>query len=129
MKNYLVKYWKSIVFIFFLCYLSFAPSSDFRSFPVFAGIDKVVHLFMYIFLAAVLVYDNREMIARKAVVKLIVYAFIFPVTLGGVIELIQENFFPPRSAEWFDWFMDIAGVLIGYFSATRWFNYRLNRKK
>ncbi len=129
MRKFLFKYWKSIVYIVGLCYLSFAPASDFRSFPVFPGIDKVVHLFLYIFLACILVFDNRELIAGKRFVKLLVYAMIFPVVLGGVIEIVQENFFPPRSAEWLDWFMDIAGVLMGYFITAKWFNYRLKQKR
>ena len=129
MRKFLFKYWNSIVYIVGLCYLSFAPASDFRSFPTFSGIDKVVHLFLYIFLAAILVFDNRELIVGKHFAKLMVYAMVFPVVLGGVIEIVQENFFPPRSAEWFDWFMDIAGVLIGYLITAKLLNYWLKQKR
>ena len=129
MRKFLIKYWKSILFIVFLCVLSFSPSSNFKRFPSFFGVDKVVHFLLYIFLAFILVFDNREMIIRQLTKKLIAYAIVFPIILGGVIEIVQENFFPPRSAEWFDWFMDIAGVLIGYLITAKLLNYWLKQKR
>lgn len=33
---------------------------------------------------------------------------------GGIIEILQGAFFPPRSAEWGDWFADVLGAAIGY---------------
>jgi len=39
---------------------------------------------------------------------------VFPIALGGATEILQEMFFKPRSAEWFDWAADIAGVLAAW---------------
>jgi len=45
------------------------------------------------------------------------WAILFPVLYGGFIEIVQGAFFPPRSAEWADWFCDVAGTLVGFFLA------------
>jgi VanZ family protein len=34
--------------------------------------------------------------------------------LGGLIEIIQEAFFKPRSSEWVDWLADIFGILTAW---------------
>jgi VanZ family protein len=39
---------------------------------------------------------------------------LFPIALGGIIEILQEMFFNPRSGEWLDWLTDIAGVLTAW---------------
>ncbi|MCQ2224624.1 MAG: VanZ family protein [Paludibacteraceae bacterium] len=43
-----------------------------------------------------------------------VMALLIPILYGGLIELIQQNFFPPRSAEWTDWLADALGCAIGF---------------
>lgn len=45
--------------------------------------------------------------------KMWAIALLLPILYGGLIELIQQNFFPPRSAEWADWLSDATGSLIG----------------
>jgi VanZ family protein len=36
-----------------------------------------------------------------------------PVVYGGLIEVLQELFFYPRTGEWSDWLADGVGVFIG----------------
>ena len=38
--------------------------------------------------------------------------------LGGAIELLQENYFPPRRGEWLDWAADLAGGGLGLLAAV-----------
>ncbi|MFZ4583328.1 MAG: hypothetical protein ACOYM7_11825, partial [Paludibacter sp.] len=40
----------------------------------------------------------------------VIYCIVFPIVLGGLIEIVQETFFKPRSAEWIDWLCDILGI-------------------
>lgn len=74
-------------------------------------LDKIVHLLMYWFLAAVLTWDlwrdKREpaFMARLAV--------LLPSLYGGVIELLQHYCFPPRTGDWYDWAADIIGAFAG----------------
>jgi len=39
---------------------------------------------------------------------------VIPVFLGGAVEIIQPMYFAPRTAEWSDWFSDVAGVIFGW---------------
>ena len=39
---------------------------------------------------------------------------LFPIFIGGIVEILQPMYFAPRTAEWFDWFSDIGGVLLGW---------------
>jgi len=45
---------------------------------------------------------------------------------GGVIELLQKYYFPPRTGEWLDWVADILGATIG--SIIIFLFYKRNRK-
>ncbi len=50
--------------------------------------------------------------------RMFLVSLLLPVLYGGALELVQEYFFPPRSAEWMDWLYDSLGVLIGWLSAS-----------
>jgi VanZ family protein len=45
------------------------------------------------------------------------WGLIYPIVYGGVIELLQENFFPPRTGDWSDWVADALGSVAAYFLA------------
>ena len=49
------------------------------------------------------------------------WGFIYPIVYGGVIELLQEYCFPPRTGDWSDWLSDAAGVVAAYFLAKKLF--------
>lgn len=83
----------------------------------FEGLDKVIHFLMYFLLAAVVCfelyrqrYDFKERTMR-------LWGLVYPIVYGGVIELLQENFFPPRSGDWFDWLADALGAIAAFFLA------------
>jgi len=138
-KNVLFSYWKSILVTVGILYLSFAPPSTFESVPKisqFPHSDKVVHFAMFFVLTAVLIYEctksakarkretnsniqnlnNKNSCFRAFVLsrKFVLSCLVFPIAFGGIIEILQEMFFKPRSAEWLDWAADIAGVLAAW---------------
>jgi VanZ family protein len=117
-KNVFFSYWKSILAIIGILYLSFAPPSTFdfvESVPTFPHADKVVHFAMFFVLTAVLIYEFIKRNKKNYQTgKFLLVCILFPIVLGGVIEILQEMFFKPRSAEWLDWLMDIAGVLTAW---------------
>lgn len=113
-KNVFLTYWKSIIIVVGILYLSFAPPSTFKALPVFKHADKIVHFCMFFALTVVLIYDYSR--TYKSIFKgasFYLICFVAPIVLGGVIEIMQGAFFYPRTASWFDWLADIVGVLLG----------------
>ena len=112
-KTFLSIYWKSLIIISGILYLSFAPPSTFKGVPSFENEDKLVHLIMYAGLTCFLIFDFRQYAKNKtlSVLAFILICLLFPVFLGGAVEILQPVFFAPRTAEWFD---DIAGVMLGW---------------
>jgi VanZ family protein len=115
-KKFLHTYWKSILIISGILYLSFAPPSEFKGIPTFENEDKLVHIIMYGGLTCVLIFDFRQYAKNYPLSSLsfILICLLTPVILGGVVEILQPIYFAPRTAEWFDWFSDITGVLLGW---------------
>ena len=138
-KNIFFSYWKSILVTIGILYLSFSPPSTFESVPrisQFPHSDKVIHFAMFFVLTAVLIYEranerkretstkNKNILENKnsrlrafapsSIRPFVLLCFVFPIALGGIIEILQEMFFKPRSAEWLDWAADIAGVLAAW---------------
>ena len=113
---FLRTYWKSILIISGILYLSFAPPSEFKGIPSFENEDKLVHIIMYGGLTCVLMFDFRQYAKNNPLSSLafILICLLTPVILGGIVEILQPLYFAPRTAEWFDWFSDITGVLLGW---------------
>jgi VanZ family protein len=114
-KNNLFQYWESLIITLGILYLSFAPPSTFNGVPTFEYEDKLVHLLMYAGLTSILIFDFRKKSKYDYVNKLkfVFVCLIFPVFLGGAVEILQPMYFAPRSAEWTDWLSDIIGVVLG----------------
>lgn len=77
----------------------------------FFDFDKLEHGFAYLVLAAwfAAIYRAR----RQRIVILVLL-----VAMGGLIEILQT--YTGRDAEWFDWFADIAGALLGLTWPAGW---------
>ena len=109
----------SILVTIGILYLSFAPPSTFdfaESIPKIPHGDKIIHFGMFFVLTAALIYELKKRNRKNyRTGKFLFVCILLPIALGGIIEIIQEAFFKPRSADWFDWLADIAGVLMAYF--------------
>lgn len=84
------------------------------------GLDKMIHLVMYVPLAWTLVFGFKfqhryPKLQRKA----LLYAFVIASVYGGAVELLQRFLSPDRFAEWLDLVADMLGVLLGLLS-YRW---------
>ena len=115
-KLHIFRYWESVLITLGILYLSFAPPSTFSGVPSFTNEDKLVHLCLYAGLTGMLIFDFWKYAKRNNTNRLgfILICLVFPVVLGGAVEILQPMYFAPRTAEWFDWFSDITGVLIGW---------------
>jgi VanZ family protein len=103
-------YWKSIVIGIGILYVSLVRDPGIHL-PTFVGADKWVHLLMYTLLGAVATYDSIRI--QLSGWRLWLVATLLPILFGGIIELVQEQWFAPRSGEWIDWLADGIGVIIG----------------
>ena len=115
--NFLHSYWGSILIIAGILYLSFTPPSTFQGIPTFniKHLDKIIHFLLYSGLSLVLIYDFQKNKRSNIVsVSFVTFCILFPIVLGGLVEIMQQQFFAPRTAEWSDWFSDIGGVLAGW---------------
>lgn len=111
--------------IFYLCCL--IPTDDIpnigSNFPI--PMDKIVHFSMFFGLsgasALYYVYDNKGYVKIK---KLVIGAILLPVLYGGLIEVLQANFFPPRAGDWYDFLADSLGS-IASLPPVLWFRNKL----
>jgi len=106
-------YWKSIIVCIGILYVSLVRDPGI-SLPTFVGADKWVHGLMYAILGAIACWDSIRMELKGWRLGLI--SIVLPIVYGGVIEVIQEQWFAPRSGEWMDWGADCIGVIIGAIS-------------
>lgn len=72
--------------------------------------DKWVHFILFFGLSALnYFYYYRAHDGKPDLFRWLLYGFVVPVIYGGVIELLQGSVFILRSAEWSDFFADMAG--------------------
>jgi VanZ family protein len=107
--------------IFYLCCLipvNDIPDMEFR---FFIPTDKIVHFLMFFGLAGVAsinyIHYKKEHII---ILKLIVFAILIPVIYGGLIEIMQAEYFTERTGDWFDFLADALGV-IASLPVSLWF--------
>lgn len=128
LKNY--KFSIFIVFaIFYLCVRPTVPDVFYLSennkiiyetessapFTLLSLRDFLGHVFAYVFLTFTLCMETTKYVKEKTLSRLqcICVCILLPILYGGIMEFVQEFFFPPRSAEWSDWIADVMGVVIG----------------
>ena len=73
--------------------------------------DKWGHMLAYTCLSAIFLWDLTRAHAPR--VRKYILVVVLPILYGGLIEILQEYFFPPRAGEWLDWLADIVGTVIG----------------
>ena len=100
-----IGYWKSIVVLSAIAYISLLREPSI-SLPYVIGMDKWIHAIMYLVLTLTLLWDSQ----RRS--KLWWIAGVFSAIFGGFIEVLQEQFFYPRTGDWMDWLADCIGVIV-----------------
>lgn len=94
------------------------------------NIDKIVHVCMYGGLELIIWFEYLRSHSVLNLKKIIVWAVIAPIVLGGIMELAQMYLTVKRSGEWADLIADATGVLLGALIGCtllkRWVH---NRKK
>src|ERR1035437_1361012 len=110
-------YWKSIFIVVLIQYLSFASPVTFERIPTppIPNLDKLVHFLMYAGLTAVLILDfNKHRKSNSNLQFFVLVCIVFPILFGGIVEILQSDYFAPRTGDWFDWLAEISGVLCAW---------------
>lgn len=113
------------IIIFYLCCL--IPSNDIPDvgFNFFIPTDKIVHFLMFFGLSSVASFNYILYKKGKIIIlKLIAFAIFVPIIYGGIIEILQQEYFPPRSGDWYDFLADTLGVLASI-PISLWFRHFL----
>ena len=125
MKHYLVNYKFSLLIVGVILYLSFftPPKTELDT---VTNIDKLAHICMYGGLCTILWWEYLRTHASIHRLRTLIGAVLLPITLSGVIELLQEYATTNRSGDWADMIANCIGVcaaaLLGYFVFPRWMN-------
>lgn len=127
MFRILKQYKLTLVAVIVIFILSTVNLPVFQEAPKFKNNDKVVHIILYFGLSFLLYleYSNDFFSKDKYRYFYLIILFI-PLLYGGLIEILQGLFFPPRTAEWGDWFADILGSVLGFGASFFIFKNRKN---
>ena len=114
MVNIVKRYPFSLLCVALVWYLSiwFRPPEE-MELPSINFLDKWTHLVMYGGTALVIWIEYLRQHRALDAEKLFFWAWLMPVLMGGVIELVQAYCTATRSGEWMDWLADAVGVTLG----------------
>lgn len=94
--------------------LFYKPSED-NELAKIENMDKIVHALMFFGFAWAVAFDytKQQISKRHSDLSMCIRIFILSIVYGGVIELLQGEFFPERYADWKDFFSDAFGAVVG----------------
>lgn len=110
---YFRRYPLSFLLAFAIVLLSLLPVPDVRVTVEVPLMDKWAHMVMYGVLTLVIWLEyirvHRQMRGRR----LLLMAFLAPIAMGGVLELMQAYLTTCRSGEWLDFVANSIGAVVG----------------
>lgn len=112
-SHFIRKYPLSILCLLLIFTLSFMPFFPETPFDDVQFVDKWTHLVMYGGTSSVIWWEYIRSHIRLDFRRLLLFAVVGMIILGGLIELLQAYCTTTRSGEWFDFMADSIGVLIG----------------
>lgn len=109
-----VKKWPcSLVVSIVIIVLSTIPVPDVPELEDVPFFDKWVHFVMYGGLSASIWFDKTVVSKDKMSGRVWTLLFVYPVVLGGLMELVQAYCTTCRSGDWLDFYADAFGAAIG----------------
>ena len=110
---YFRRYPITFLLAFAVVLLSLLPVPDVRMTVEVPLMDKWAHMVMYGVLTLVIwleyIKAHRQMRSRR----LLLLAFLAPIAMGGVLELMQAYLTTCRSGEWLDFVANSIGAVVG----------------
>lgn len=118
-------YWHSVLVVVAIAYGCLLRKPLYQLPPIEDG-DKWVHWLAFAVLTLAMLWDGKR--AELKLCQIWLLGLVFPVIYGGLIEILQEQFFYPRTGEWGDWLADVIGVLVGaivWWISQKWYARRV----
>jgi VanZ family protein len=113
MKTFLSLFWKTLLVAVFILYACIIRIPGIERLPEIPNLDKLVHFLFYVVFSVVLFADFIKIKTDFSFTKTAVIVLFIATLYGGIIELLQENFFPPRSGDLMDLLADFFGAFAG----------------
>ena len=109
LKEYLLSMLVTVIIIV----LSILPIPEKAPMSDFPLIDKWVHMVMYGGLAFIMWFDHVVRSGKVMSRNYVLWMVLYPIVLGGLMELVQAFFTTCRSGDWIDFEADAIGTAIG----------------
>ena len=113
LRLYLRHYPFALIIIVVIALLSLLPIPDMKMGVEVPLADKWTHMVMYGVLTHAIWFDYRRCHQRLETGKLLLWAFLAPIAMGGLLELAQAYLTTCRSGEWLDFVANTIGVCLG----------------
>ena len=113
LRLYLRHYPFALIIIVVIALLSLLPIPDMKMGVEVPLADKWTHMVMYGILTLVIWVEYLRHHRRIQCSRLFLYAFIAPIAMSGLMELLQAYATTYRSGEWLDLAANSIGVCLG----------------
>ena len=110
---YLRRYPITLLLAVGIVLLSLLPIPDLKMPVQVPLMDKWTHMVMYGVLTLVIWLEYRRSHQQYNAWRLLIFAFLAPIAMGGILELMQAYLTTCRSSEWLDFVANTIGVCIG----------------
>ena len=110
---YLRRYSISLLLAVGIVLLSLLPMPEIKLAEDVPLADKWIHMVMYGVLTLAIWVDYKRAHRQYNVWKLLIFAFLAPIAMGGILELMQAYLTTCRSGEWLDFVANTIGVCLG----------------
>ena len=113
LRLYLRRYLFTLLLILTIVLLSLLPMPDIKMAEDVPLADKWTHMVMYGALTLVIWFDYKRTHRQYNSLRLLLFAFLAPIAMGGTLELMQAYLTTCRSGERLDFVANSVGVCIG----------------
>ena len=113
LSQYIRRYPISLFLVVVITLLSLLPTPDIKMGVDVPLADKWTHMVMYGTLTLAIWFDYKRAHKKYNVWRLLLFAFLAPIAMGGTLELAQAYLTTCRSGEWLDFVANTIGVCLG----------------
>ena len=113
LRLYLRRYPITLLLAVGIVFLSLLPIPDLKVEVPVPLADKWTHMLMYGVLTLVIWFEYRRSHQDLSKGKLLLFAFLAPIAMGGLLELAQAYLTTCRSGEWLDFVANTIGICCG----------------
>ncbi len=113
MRVFFLRFWKTLLVAILILYACIIRIPKIGSLPEIPNLDKLIHFLFYFVFSIVFFIDFTKNKTNFSFLKTVLIIVFITTLHGGIIEIFQEKFFPPRNGNFTDLFADFIGVIAG----------------